>query len=64
MEIFAGTLIIFLVCGACLGIGQLLGRDPIKGGCRPDSHGHCKTTNCSLRCLRRHSRGTNTGAHS
>ena len=54
MEIFLGTLIIFLLSCGALAAGQLLNRKPLSAGCRPDAAGHCKhTENCSLRCVER-----------
>jgi hypothetical protein len=62
MEIFIGTLLVFLL--SCLGLaaGQLFGRKPITGGCTPNSAGHCKNTeNCSLRCIKRKQMRIQTG---
>ena len=54
MELFIGTFFIFLLCCLALATGQLFGRKPINGGCRPNSSGHCANTeNCSLRCIKR-----------
>jgi hypothetical protein len=51
--IFISFVIILLSCGA-LAIGQLFGRKPINGGCRPSSASHCaQTESCSLRCIKR-----------
>jgi hypothetical protein len=52
MEIFIGTLLVFLL--SCLGLaaGQLFGRKPITGGCTPNAAGHCKhTEDCSMSCI-------------
>ena len=54
LELLLGSLLIFLLCCGALGIGQLFGRNPINGGCRPRDGGHCANTeNCSLRCIRK-----------
>ncbi len=54
MEIFLGTLIIFLLSCGVLAAGQLLGNGPLNPGCRPTAAGDCKhTENCSLRCTQR-----------
>jgi len=51
--IFISFVVILLSCGG-LAIGQLFGRKPINGGCRPTSAGHCaQTESCSLRCIKR-----------
>jgi hypothetical protein len=55
MEIFIVSFFVFLVSCAALAAGQWFGRDPIKGGCRPDgSSGKCPSPgNCSLSCASR-----------
>ena len=51
--VFISFVVILLSCGA-LAIGQLFGRKPINGGCRPSSAGQCAhTESCSLRCIKR-----------
>ena len=55
MEIFIVSFVFFLLSCAALALGQLFGRKPINGSCRPNSSGHCgNTENCSLRCVKRH----------
>jgi hypothetical protein len=37
MEIFFISFLVFLISCAGLAAGQWFGRDPIRGGCRPDN---------------------------
>jgi hypothetical protein len=54
MEIFIVSFVVILLSCGALAIGQLFGRKPINGSCRPNSAGHCAhTENCSLRCIKR-----------
>ena len=50
MEIFIGSLLVFLVSALALMLGQFFGREPIGGGC--GSKAQCaKSDHCSLKCV-------------
>ena len=50
MEIFIGTLVIFLLSALALMLGQFFGHEPIGGGC--GSKAQCaKSDHCSLKCV-------------
>ena len=40
--VFAGTLIVFALCGLALGLGALLGGAPLAGGCGRDTGVGCE----------------------
>jgi hypothetical protein len=49
MEIFIGSLVIFLLSALALMLGQFFGRAPISGSC--SSTGHCAHADaCKLDC--------------
>ena len=43
---FAGTLIVFLLCGVALTVGQWFGRPPVEGRCGPVGNGACGSAGC------------------
>jgi hypothetical protein len=55
MEIFLGSLVIFLLSALGLMLGQFFGRAPISGSC--SSTGHCSHSGtCKLDCTFRQAR--------
>jgi len=46
LEILAGSLIIFILAGAALSLGQWFGRPPIEGRCAPRGGGGCGNPAC------------------
>lgn len=57
MEIFIGSLAVFLLSALGLMVGQLFGRGPIKGGCVSEK-GCANAGHCSLQCVFRRRAGS------
>lgn len=60
MTIFIGTLIVFTLCALALGLGMLLGGNPLKGSCGGAGSGRLRCLVCPVRrrkssCGRAHS---------